>query len=335
MSSEFGKLVKLTIFGQSHSPAIGVVIDGIPAGEVINMDEIHEFMARRMPSAAVYSTSRKESDIPEILSGIVDGVTCGAPITAVIHNNDVKSIDYGDLINTPRPSHSDYAAFMKYGNAHDIRGGGHFSGRLTAPLCFAGAVCKQILQRHGITTAARIKSIGTATDELSMMEEIKTAAADGDSVGGVIECVINGIPAGLGEPMFDGLENKISQAVFAVPAVKGIEFGSGFDGTKLRGSSNNDVYYINNDTVRTVTNNNGGITGGLSNGMPIIFRAAIKPVPSISKPQKTVDLRTMTDTIITISGRHDSCIVPRALPCIESAAMIAVLDLFYERRSRL
>ena len=335
MSSEFGKLVKITIFGQSHSAAIGVVIDGIPAGEVIDTDEIHQFMSRRMPSDAVSSTSRKEADVPEILSGIVDGITCGAPITAVIRNNDAKSKDYSDLMNTPRPSHSDYAAFMKYGTAHDIRGGGHFSGRLTAPLCFAGAVCKQILNRHGITAAATIKSIGTATDELSMTEEIKAAAADGDSVGGVIECVIDGIPAGLGEPMFDGLENKIAQAVFAVPAVKGIEFGSGFNGTKLRGSENNDVYYIDNDTVRTVTNNNGGITGGLSNGMPLIFRAAIKPVPSISKPQKTIDLRTMTDTELTISGRHDSCIVPRAVPCIEAAAMIAVLDLFYERRSRL
>jgi Chorismate synthase len=329
MSSEFGKLVKFTIFGQSHSPAIGVVIDGIPAGEVINMDEIHKFMARRTPSDAVYSTSRKEADIPEILSGIVDGITCGAPITAVIRNTDAKSKDYSDLINKPRPSHSDYAAFMKYGNAHDIRGGGHFSGRLTAPLCFAGAVCKQILKRHGITADTRIK------DEELMMKEIESAAADGDSVGGVIECVIDGIPAGVGEPMFDGLENKIAQAVFAVPAVKGIEFGSGFEGAKLRGSVNNDAYYIDNGNVKTLTNNNGGIIGGISNGMPVIFRVAIKPVPSISQLQKTVDLRTMTDTELTISGRHDTCIVPRALPCIESAALIAVLDLFYERRSKL
>ena len=333
MSSEFGKLVKITIFGQSHSPAIGVVIDGIPAGEVIDTDEIREFMARRMPSDAVYSTSRKESDVPEILSGIVDGITCGAPIAAVIRNTDARPKDYSEFMNTPRPSHSDYTAFMKYGNAHDIRGGGHFSGRLTAPLCFAGAVCGQILKRHGITVTSRIFSIGEVTDETLMMEEIRAAADAGDSVGGTIECALFGVPAGIGEPMFDGIENKIAQAVFAVPAVKGIEFGSGFAGAKLRGSVNNDAFFMAGSDVRTVTNNSGGINGGISNGMPIFFRVAIKPTPSISITQRTVDLRTMTNTEISVGGRHDACIVPRAVPCIESAAMIALLDLFYEGKS--
>lgn len=321
MSSDYGKILKISIFGESHSNGIGVVISGIPSGEFIDTEAVLQFMKRRAPSDAISSTSRKEADIPEILSGIVDGITCGSPISVIIRNTDVKSKDYDEMKYKPRPSHADYAAFMKYGDFHDIRGGGHFSGRLTAPLCFAGAVCQQILQRKGIVTQAKILSIG----------DIQSAVDDGDSVGGVIECCITGIPAGVGEPMFEGVENKIAQAVFAVPAVKGIEFGS----TELRGSDNNDEYRIVDGKIETVTNNSGGITGGLTNGMPVVFRVVIKPTPSISKEQRTVDLRTMTDTTISITGRHDPCIVPRVVPCIESAAMIAVLDLFYERQSKL
>lgn len=321
MSSDYGKILKISIFGESHSNGIGVVISGIPAGEFIDTEAVLQFMKRRAPSDSISSTSRKEADIPEILSGIVDGKTCGSPISAIIRNTDVRSKDYNEIKYKPRPSHADYAAFMKYGDFHDIRGGGHFSGRLTAPLCFAGAVCQQILHRKGIFTNAKILSIG----------DVQSAVDDGDSVGGVIECCITGIPAGVGEPMFEGVENKVAQAVFAVPAVKGIEFGS----PKLRGSDNNDEYRIVDGKVQTITNNSGGITGGLTNGMPVIFRVTIKPTPSISKEQRTVDLRTMTDTTISITGRHDPCIVPRAVPCIESAAMIAVLDLLYERQSRL
>lgn len=363
MSSEFGKLIKTTIFGQSHSAGIGVVIDGIPAGEPIDIDEILSFMQRRIPVNAVYSTARSESDIPEILSGIVDGVTCGAPISAIIRNNDTRSKDYTELKIKPRPSHSDYAAAIKYGEAHDIRGGGHFSGRLTAPLCFAGAICKQILYRKGIIAGAHIASIGdinddkfdsvhVSPDDISnaqnkkfpvindkigeiMLSEIKSAANEGDSIGGTVECCIIGLPTGVGEPMFEGIENKIAQAIFAIPAVKGIEFGSGFDGSKRRGSENNDAYQISNGKIGTVTNNSGGINGGLTNGMPIIFRVAFKPTSSIAKEQQTVDLSTLTNTTVTVKGRHDPCIVPRAVPCVEAAAMIALLDLLYERQSKL
>lgn len=345
MGSEYGKNVRISIFGESHSAGIGVVLDGIPAGEKISLDSVQEFMARRAPGQGAHTTRRKEADIPEILSGLVDNVTCGTPIAAVIRNIDTRSSDYERDI--PRPSHADYPAYMKYGNAHDIRGGGHFSGRLTAGLCFAGAVCKQILLREGITIGARIASVGMVkaerfdpvSDELKdiplgdeILDAIEAARVEGDSVGGTIECCALGLSAGIGEPIFDGIESKISQIVFGIPAVKGIEFGSGFSGSELRGSENNDSYYYDGDTVRTRTNNNGGIAGGLSTSMPLIYRVAIKPTASISKEQDSISLSKKTEEKINIKGRHDPCIVPRAVPCVEAATAIALLDLIYEGR---
>ncbi|MDR0839803.1 MAG: chorismate synthase [Christensenellaceae bacterium] len=355
MSFEYGSKVKVAIFGQSHSPAIGVVIDGIPAGEAVDMRTIQAFMQRRAPGQSAYSTKRSEADEATILSGIVGGVTCGAPIAAVIQNTDARPGDYAGFMNTPRPSHADYPALAKHGAAHDIRGGGYFSGRMTAPLCFAGALAEQILNRKGIFVGAHIASIGLVQDEgfdpvhvskeelLStknktfpvridaqgekMKLEIAAAAAEGDSIGGTVECCVVGLAAGMGEPIFDGLENKLAQAVFAIPAVKGIEFGSGFAGCALRGSQNNDAYHILDGAVRTQTNNSGGILGGLSTGMPVLFRAAFKPTPSIARKQRTIDLATGQDTVISIKGRHDPCIVPRAVPCVEAAALLAILDL--------
>lgn len=355
MSSEFGKNLRVTLFGQSHSEAIGAVIDGLPAGEEISLQEISAFMARRAPGKNAYSTLRREADAPKILSGLVNGKTCGAPLCAVIENTDVKSADYAEIADVPRPSHADYPAYVKYGGANDVRGGGHFSGRLTAPLCFAGAVCAQILKRHGVTVGAHILSVGEAKDasfdpvrvsaellaEVSakefpvisdfagnaMREEIAFAAARLDSVGGVIECCALGLPAGIGEPMFDGVENRISAAVFGIPAVKGLEFGSGFFGSRLYGSENNDPYVYENGAVRTLSNNSGGILGGLTTGMPLIFRAAVKPTPSIGASQHSVSLSKSENTELAIRGRHDPCIVPRAVPCVEAACAAALLDM--------
>jgi chorismate synthase len=355
MSFEFGENIKITIFGQSHSEAIGAVINGLPAGEEISISKIEEFMARRAPGRNAYSTKRREADRPKILSGLVDGKTCGAPLCAIIENTDVRSSDYADFADVPRPSHADYPAYVKYRGANDIRGGGHFSGRLTAPLCFAGAVCIQILERRGIAVGAHILSIGEERDrpfdpvrvdfaELSalkskefpvicesagerMKQEIARAAQNLDSVGGVVECCALGVPAGVGEPMFGGIENRISHAIFGIPAVKGIEFGSGFGGTRLYGSENNDPYCYEDGKVRTRTNNAGGILGGYSTGMPIIFRVAIKPTPSIGKKQESISLSRRTNVSLEIRGRHDPCIVPRAVPCVEAVCAAVLLDM--------
>ncbi|MCR4616349.1 MAG: chorismate synthase [Clostridiales bacterium] len=358
MSSQTGKILKVSVFGQSHSECIGAVIDGIPAGEAVDTDKILTFMKRRSPGNNSWSTGRKEADIPRIVSGVVDGVTCGSPITVIIENKDTRSSDYDDLKYIPRPSHSDYPAFIKYGEAHDIRGGGHFSGRLTAPLCFAGALCMQILERMGINIGAHISSVGSVDDtafdnvdlnidELKsaakkqfpaiddtaadkMIELIENAREKGDSVGGTVECGVLGVPAGIGEPMFDGIENRLAAALFGIPAVKGIEFGMGFESGRLYGSENNDGYYFDGEKVKTFTNNSGGIAGGISTGMPLIFRLAFKPTPSIALPQRSVDLRTMKNTELIIHGRHDPCIVPRAVPCVEAVTAITLLDLIYE-----
>lgn len=352
MSCNFGEKVKITIFGQSHSDAIGVVIDGLPAGKKLDMEKIASFMSRRAPGKNKFSTPRKEGDIPEILSGIVDGVTCGAPLCAVIRNSDTRSKDYENLRKTPRPAHSDFTAFFKHNGFNDIRGGGNFSGRLTAPLCFAGAVCMQYLEDKGIKIGAHIERIAgvsdcrydsvnvdfgnvsekefpVLSDEMGekMQEKIEQARLDGDSVGGVIECAITGLPAGLGEPMFDGVENVVSHAVFAIPAVKGIEFGSGFAGSDLTGSENNDEFTVSDGKITTETNNHGGILGGITSSMPLVFRVAVKPTPSISKAQKSVNLVTNEEESLVITGRHDPCIVPRAVPCVEAAAAVAIMNL--------
>ncbi|MCF0228727.1 MAG: chorismate synthase [Parasporobacterium sp.] len=346
MSSSYGENIKINIFGQSHSPAIGVTVEGIPGGKVIDMDRLSEFMRRRAPGQNEYSTPRKEKDIPDFISGIVGNTTCGVPLTALIYNTDTRSKDYSELKIKPRPGHADYTAEVRYNGAQDFAGGGHFSGRLTAPLCIAGGIVKQLLEAEGIEVRARIYSIagvrdqGDFTETLDkkpfptvsdaqgelMRQRIAEARADGDSVGGIVECIVDHIPAGLGDPMFGGMENRISSIVFGIPAVKGIEFGIGFEAAELTGSQNNDPFDIENGRVVTVGNNAGGIAGGITNGMPIVFRVAFKPTPSIGKEQQTVDLTKMEKTVLRVHGRHDPCIVPRAVPCVEAAAAIAVYD---------
>lgn len=360
MSSSFGKNFKITIFGESHGEAVGVTMEGIRAGEEISLDELKNFLGRRAPGKSEFSTQRKEADEPIFLSGILDGRTCGSPITAIIKNSNKKSSDYKEIADSPRPSHSDYAAYVKYGGFNDYRGGGHFSGRLTAPLCIAGGICLQLLKKEGISVYSHIKSIHKIKDggfdsvkpnlklyeslgkdtfpvinlnqKEKMQEIIRLAKENGDSVGGVIECMIAGLPTGIGEPMFEGLENKIAEAIFGIPAVKGIEFGNGFECAELFGSENNDPIYTDGENIKTETNNSGGINGGISNSMPLVFRVAVKPTPSIGIEQKTVSLEKNENKTLIVKGRHDPCIVPRAVPCVEAAAAISVYDLILSRR---
>ena len=330
MASIYGNNIKVSIFGQSHSEAIGVTVDGLPAGIKIDMEELQKFLNRRAPGRSKYATKRKEEDKPEFLSGLVDNITCGAPLTAIIYNTNQHSKDYDNLKDCPRPGHADYTAHVKYKGYEDVRGGGHFSGRLTAPLCIAGGIVLQILKDKGITIESEIKEIhGNSEDPFA---EIEKAMKMGDSVGGVISCTVKGIKVGVGEPMFDGIESKISQAVFAVPAVKGIEFGEGFECSRMYGSENNDNYAYEYEKVVTRTNNNGGILGGISNGMDITFNVAIKPTPSISKVQDSISYKDKENKELKITGRHDPCIVPRALPCIEAAAAVAIYDLMLSVR---
>lgn len=350
--SSYGENLRITIFGQSHSPAIGVTVEGIPAGERIDTAKLARFLARRAPGRNEWSTPRREADAPEFLSGLKDSVTCGAPLAAIIRNADTRSQDYAALADTPRPGHADYTAQVKYGGAQDSVGGGHFSGRLTAPLCIAGGICIQLLAREGITVISRIAAIADVEDEgalcastaekpfptvsdergEAMRAAIAAAKADGDSVGGVIECAVLGLPAGLGGPLFGGLEGRISAAVFGIPAVKGIEFGAGFAAARMRGSENNDCFETSSGRVVTKSNNCGGILGGISDGMPLVFRAAVKPTPSIAAEQLTLNMKTMEETALHVPGRHDPCVVPRAVPCVEAAAAIAVYDALLARR---
>lgn len=353
MSSTYGKNLKLSIFGQSHGAAIGMVLDGIPAGYAVDSLALQAFLNRRAPGQYDYSTPRKEEDTPEFLSGIVNGYTCGAPISAIIKNKNTHSGDYENLKDCPRPGHADYTAQIKYGGYQDVAGGGHFSGRLTAPLCIAGGLCKQWLERKGIHIGARILNIAGISDEPEsldwinpdltkissefpvvnpqakekMLQKIADAKKDGDSVGGVIECFATGLPAGLGEPMFGGMESRIAQIVYGIPAVKGLAFGSGYFGSYLRGSQNNDAYTINDGKILTETNNSGGILGGITNGMPLIFSVAIKPTPSIAKLQKSISLSAMREQELIVKGRHDPCIVPRAVPVVEAATAVAIFDV--------
>ena len=356
MSSVTGNKIKISVFGQSHSPAIGVVIDGIPAGLRLDTDAIGAFMARRAPGGSPLSTPRREADIPEIVSGLSGGVTCGAPMCAIIRNTNTKSGDYANILDCPRPSHADYTAFVKWNGFNDVAGGGHFSGRLTAPLCFAGAVCMQLLALQGVKIRSHIYSIGDVRDKPfdpihpenndiaddrfpvidpgrgdEMRELIELARSEGDSVGGIIECAVTGLKAGIGDPMFDGMENIIAKNVFAIPAVKGIEFGAGFDITRMRGSEANDPFCVDGGTIGTVSNDSGGINGGISNGMPIIVRVAFKPTPSIAREQKTINLEDKTNATIKIGGRHDPCIVQRAVPAVESILALSVLDLMMNK----
>lgn len=326
MSSVYGNHIKVSIFGQSHSPAIGVVLDGIPAGHTIDMETLQAFLNRRAPGQSQYTTARKEADEPEFLSGLVGNVTCGAPICAIIRNTNARSVDYDNIRDIPRPGHADYTAHVKHGGHEDVSGGGHFSGRLTAPLCIAGGIIKQILEKDGISIEAEIKEIG-GRHQADAFDAIDEAREAGDSVGGIIGCTIKGLPAGIGSPMFDGVENRVAQAIFAIPGVKGIEFGRGFDAARIRGSENNDEFYVDGETVKTRTNNHGGILGGITSGMPVTFNVAIKPTPSIAIEQNSISYASGENAKLAVKGRHDPCIVPRAVPCVEAAAAIAMYDL--------
>lgn len=359
MASYLGEHIHVSVFGQSHSPAIGVVVDGLPAGEKVDMEELGRFLKRRAPGQSPTSTPRKEADLPHFLSGLVDDVTCGAPLAALIENTNTRSQDYEQLRDKPRPGHADFTAQVKYGGFQDVAGGGHFSGRLTAPLCIAGGICLQILKRRGIEVAAHIASIagqadrlfdpmGESTETLEalkrapfpvldekagelMRKAIFEAKEDRDSVGGIVECLVTGVPAGLGDPMFGGMENRLAAALFGIPAVKGVEFGEGFGVAKLRGSQNNDPFTVKDGKIVTETNHAGGILGGITNGMPLIFRLAVKPTPSISKPQKTVSLSENRVEELVITGRHDPCIVPRAVPVVEAVTALVLSDLLFSR----
>lgn len=362
MSNIYGNNIKLRIFGGSHDDVIGMEMVGFPAGVEIFAENLQAFMRRRAPGNNAWSTKRKEPDIPELESGVdlktINGkelyVTNGDTIRAIIKNTNQHSRDYSNLVTVPRPSHADFPAMIKFGDRVDLRGGGKYSGRLTAPLCIAGAFCIAYLKGLGVTVGAHIYSIGDVFDapydsvgvnsetlartsaldfplldasaEGNMKATIESARLDGDSIGGVVECAVVGLPIGLGDHPFDGLEGRISSIVFSIPAVKAIEFGDGFEIAHRRASVNNDAFVTDGQAVRTVTNHCGGILGGMSNGMPLIFRAAIKPTPSISKEQDSVDISKMENTKLVISGRHDPCIVPRAVPVFEAATAIAITD---------
>ena len=363
MSGQWGRNIRLSIFGESHGDAVGIIIDGLPSGIIVDKQYIHNEMQRRVPGKNKLVTSRKERDNFEILSGVFNDFTTGTPICAVIKNNNSKSIDYDDIKNLMRPGHADYTGYMRYSGYNDYRGGGHFSGRLTAPLVFAGAICKQILERRKkITIGSHIKSIGNIVDSnfevLNVDKEllinlsksflpvinnkkreemekcIEKAREDKDSVGGIIETAVLNLQAGIGSPYFESLESNLAHIFFSIPGVKGVEFGEGFNIAKLKGSQANDEFYIKDNKIRTYTNNCGGIQGGISNGMPIIFRAAIKPTSSIGKIQNTIDINKKENTIIEINGRHDPCIVPRAVPVIDAVTAIVITDLLIDKEGR-
>lgn len=359
MSSTWGKNIKISIFGESHGDSIGAVIDGLPAGICIDKEKIALEMKRRQTSQGIGTTKRVEPDEVEFLSGIVNNRLCGSPVCIRIKNGGQHSSDYDDIFDKPRPSHADYTGKVRYNGFNDVRGGGHFSGRLTAPIVAIGAICKQVLEQEDIVIGCHVSRLGNVFDEKfdpcnldkdflreitglplgvkdekvreAMFDKIREVSKESDSIGAVLECGISGIPAGLGTPMFDGIENRISSAIFAIPAVKGIEFGLGFDFCEKTGAECNDeMYYDENSSVKTYTNNNGGILGGISNGMPIIFRTIIKPTASISTLQRTVNLKTEKDDVLRIAGRHDSCIAIRAIPVIECMSAIAIVDCLYE-----
>ncbi len=363
MSSTFGQALKLSIFGQSHGEAIGVTLDGFPAGMVIDMEALLGEMARRAPGQSLLTTSRKEADAPEFLSGVLNGRTTGQPICAIIRNTNQRSRDYGEGVDLVRPGHADYTGHVRYFGFEDWRGGGSFSGRLTAPIVLAGALCSQWLEHQHVTISCHIQRLGSIMDasfmdsdgttdrkslkkmhlptlipglDAKMEQEVMAARNDCDSIGGVLECMVTGLPAGLGAPFFDSVESVISHLMFSVPAVKGVEFGEGFCFASLRGSQANDPFRMTEEgRVVTETNHSGGINGGITNGMPVIFRCAIRPTPSIAQVQQTVSLNTGANAELAIKGRHDPCILPRAVPVVEAMTAIAILDLWKERASCL
>lgn len=359
MASIYGRNLHVSIFGQSHSKAIGVVVDGLPAGEHVDLERLAAFLTRRAPGSNDWSTPRKEADAPIVLSGLnAAGNTCGAPLAMMIENTNTRPGDYANLRRRPRPGHADYPSEVKYDGEQDPTGGGHFSGRLTACIAMAGGVCLQALERRGVRVGAhlarvagiddkRFDPVRLGADELAapgaklfpviddeagerMRAAIAAARDEDDSVGGVVECAALGLPVGLGGPLFGGLEGSVASALFGVPAVKGVEFGAGFGAAELRGSQDNDPYLVEDGRVVCETNNAGGILGGISTGMPLIVRAAFKPASSIAREQRTVDLETMEPTTIVVHGRHDPCVVPRAVPVVEAAVALALFDAFLD-----
>ena len=363
MPSTFGNALRVTVFGQSHSQAVGCVVEGLPSGHVVDMEALGRFMARRAPGQGPWTTPRKEADLPRIVSGLNPrGATCGAPLAIVIENTNTRSRDYDNLMAVPRPGHADYTAWAKWHGNQDVPGGGHFSGRLTAPLCAAGGIALQMLAERGVRVGAHLLSVADVRDEplcaldnapasqvrlqgqldaltdgrtfptidaeagKAMLATIDDARRELDSVGGVVECVATGMPAGVGSPMFDGIENLIARAAFGVPAVKGVEFGRGFEAARLRGSEDNDPYRMVDGTVTPVTNNAGGALGGITTGAPVLFRMALKPTSSISRPQESVDLTSGSDATLEVHGRHDPCVATRAVPVAEAICALALLD---------
>lgn len=364
MSTSYGKNLNISIYGGSHDELIGIKATGLPGGFVFDLDKLYAFMKRRAPGGSSFSTTRKEADLPEFLSGVVvlegnKAMLDGNELHAVIRNTSQRSSDYSNLEFVPRPSHADFTARMKYGESVDLRGGGHFSGRLTAPLCILGGICLQYLEQKGVSIGAHLYSIGGVKDtpfdlatvgneQLSLLAEregfpvldesagekmkaeIESARLEGDSVGGVIECAAIGLPTGLGEHIFCGAEGRISSIAFSIPAVKAVEFGNGFECASLRGSQNNDQFYTDGSKIFTKTNNCGGILGGMTNGMPLVFRVAMKPTPSIYREQDSVDMVSMQPVKLVIKGRHDPCVVLRAVPVVEAAAAIAITDMIFD-----
>ena len=351
MKNTFGDSLSITLFGESHGEAIGAILDGVAPGIMVDCEYIANQLSLRRPAGKI-STARKEADAFKIVSGVKNGYTCGTPICILIENFDTKSGDYDKIKDLPRPSHADFSARAKYHGFEDAAGGGHFSGRITAPIVAAAAIIIPALNKKGIYIGTHIKNIGAAYDRdfynlkddilrlnklqfavldetaaNKMQEEILAAAGEGDSIGGILETAVIGMPAGVGEPWFDTLEGKLSHALFSVPAIKGVEFGAGFEFSKMRASKANDEFALDGDSIKLKTNNNGGILGGISSGMPIIFKCAVKPTPSISKPQKTVDIKDMTEKEITVLGRHDPCIVHRARVVIDSVTALALADM--------
>lgn len=361
MASSIGSHYRCSVFGESHGKMIGIEIDGVPPGEAVDENELQAFMARRAPGNSKHATKRKEPDIVHIASGIMNGVTTGFPLMAYIENTNQHSKDYSNLLDHPRPSHADYTAHIHYKGFADMRGGGHFSGRLTAPLCIAGGIAKQILRRRGIHVGAQLLQIeniiGTPFDAMNidaetlesmasmefptidegansaMQAAIQAAAAEGDSVGGVVQGAIIGVPVGLGGPMFDGIENRMAQALFGIPGCKGVSFGAGFDAVTMRGSVHNDPFIMKAGNVTTTTNHAGGILGGITSGAPITVQIAMKPTASISIEQQTVSLSKHADAPLVVTGRHDPCIAVRTVPVLEAVMAIVILDLLLEEHA--
>ena len=358
MSSFFGQHLKISLFGQSHGEAIGVTVDCFPAGMTIDTQRLQAEMARRAPGQNAMTTSRKEADAPEFLSGVREGRPTGQPICAILRKTNTRSGDYGDGVDLVRPGHADYTGHVRYYGFEDWRGGGHFSGRLTAPIVLAGALCSQWLEGQGVRIACHVQQLGQVKDasflqanpaadytymksmalpvlnagiDIAMQEAVMAARAQGDSIGGVLECMITGLPAGLGAPFFDSMESVLAHLMFSIPAVKGVEFGEGFGFAQMLGSQANDPFRMEGDRVVTDSNHSGGVNGGITNGMPLIFRCAVRATPSIAQEQQTVSLKKHENATLAIRGRHDPCILPRAVPVVEAMAAIAVMEMWKER----